>query len=119
MRRDIGKEEEESRFLRISGEKRARMWKRARTALYVLIALVVMVFLFGGEFGVAALYRYGRFEKKLDGRIEAEEARRDSLEQVMEKLTNDPSFVERMAREKLRMISEGEEIYRFEEGGTD
>ncbi|RKZ29904.1 hypothetical protein DRQ36_07210 [bacterium] len=95
------------------------MWKRAKASFFALIALFVLVLLFRGEFGLLSLYRYSRFEKTLERQLAAEQARGDSLEQVLYRLKTDPEFLERMARERLNMIKDNERVYRFKETEID
>jgi len=91
------------------------MWKRAKAALFGLFTLLILFMLFGGEFGFLSAYRYTRYERILQEQLASEQARQDSLEKVLERLKNDPEYLERMAREKLSMVKDGEKIYRFEE----
>jgi cell division protein FtsB len=103
------------RFLRLSEKNRRKMWKGARTAIVVLVGIVLLLLLFGGDFGLVSLYSYRRFERKIEKQIVSEKARQDSLKTVMMKLNTDDTFKERLAREKLRMVKDGETIYRFTE----
>jgi len=106
---------ERGRFLRISPEGRRKMWRRTRTAIYVLVAVLVLALMFGGKFGIISRIRYDRFEKSLELQLETEKARNDSLKIVLNRLKTDPDYLERMTRERLRMIKENEKIYRFRE----
>ena len=111
----VPSEQNEGRFLRLDAEGRRRMWRGARTAIAILFVLLLVLLLFGGDFGLISLYRYRRFEKRIEEEIGAAQARQDSLKQVMLKLKSDDAFKERLAREKLRMIKDGEVIYRFDD----
>ncbi len=91
------------------------MWRRTRTAIYVLVAVLVLALMFGGKFGIISRIRYDRFEKSLELQLETEKARNDSLKIVLNRLKTDPDYLERMTRERLRMIKENEKIYRFRE----
>ena len=110
---DEREEIEQPRFLRLSPENRKKMWKRAKIAIYALVSLLVLIFLFGGEFGMFALYRYDRYKKIYEKQVAIEQVRQDSLSTVLLKLKTDPEYLERLAREKLRMVKDGERIYRF------
>lgn len=105
---------ENRKFLRLNPEKRHRIWKKARYAAVALILIILLAIVFGGQSGIIALYRYSRYEKTLKRRLAQEEQITDSLQQVLTSLRNDPEYKERAAREKLRMIEEGEIIFRFE-----
>lgn len=98
----------------MSDATRKKMRSRAKLAVLVGAVVFMAFLLFGGDFGLITLYRYNRFEKALEKQIAIEEARRDSLEKVLEKLKSDEVFIEKLAREKLRMVKEGEKIYRFD-----
>ncbi len=103
------------KFLRIDPGQRLKVWKKARYAAIALILLVLLVIVFGGQSGFIALLRYSRYEKTLQRRLAEEQRISDSLEVVLTRLRSDPEYKERAAREKLRMIEEGEIIVRFED----
>ncbi len=104
-----------NRFLRLDEKARAKMWSGAKKTIFVLVLLIMALLLFGGDFGLISLFRYRRFERHLESQIEFEKARQDSLKEVLMRLNTDDEFKERLAREKLRMVRDGEVIYRFEE----
>ncbi|MCK5832135.1 septum formation initiator family protein [bacterium] len=104
----------QNRFLRLSDENRKKMWKGAQTTLFILIAMIMILLLFGGDFGLISIYKYQRYEKQIAKQIGAEKARQDSLKQALMDLNANDEFKERLAREKLRMLKDGEIIYRFE-----
>lgn len=105
-----------AKFLRLDPEQRKKVWQRARYAAVALILLVLIVIIFGGQSGFVAIYRYSRYEKILEKSLADEKAVTDSLQNVLVRLRSDPEYRERAAREKLRMIEDGEMIFRFEEG---
>lgn len=109
------KKNSDKKFLRIDPEQRLKVWKKARYAAIALILLVLLVIVFGGQSGFIALLRYSRYEKTLQRRLTEEQRISDSLEIVLTRLKTDPEYKERAAREKLRMIEEGEIIVRFED----
>lgn len=80
-----------------------------------LMLIILLVLIFGGQSGLISIYRYSRYEKILERKLAEEKNATDSLQQVLIKLRSDPEFRERAAREKLRMIDEGEIIFRFDD----
>jgi cell division protein FtsB len=105
-----------AKFLRLDPEQRRRVWQRARYAGVALVLLVLIAIIFGGQSGFIAIYRYSRYEKMLEKSLDSEKAVTDSLQNVLMRLRTDSDYRERAAREKLRMIEDGEMIFRFEEG---
>jgi len=109
------KSKTEGKFLRFDPEQRRKMMRRARFAAMALMLIVLLVLIFGGQSGLISIYRYSRYEKILERKLTEEKNASDSLQQVLIKLRSDPEFRERAAREKLRMIDEGEMIFRFDD----
>ncbi len=109
------KKDSGGKFLRFDPEQRRKMVRRARIAAIALVLIVLIVVIFGGQSGLISIYRYSRYEKILERELAKEKNTTDSLQQVLIKLRSDPEFRERAAREKLRMIDEGEIIFRFDD----
>jgi len=86
-----------------------------RVALFFFIAMLVLVFLFGGQFGLISLLARTRYQKKLEEDLLLEKARKDSLTEVLNRLKTDSEYLEKIARERLILHKKGERIYRFEE----
>ncbi|HHS50043.1 MAG TPA: hypothetical protein ENN07_02895 [candidate division Zixibacteria bacterium] len=114
-RRRKAEHEEPPRFLRLDEKSRAKMWKSAQNTIFALVVLLFVVLLLGGDFGLISLVKYRRFERRVEQQIEHEKARQDSLRQVLLELSTNEEFKERLARERLRMLKDGEIIYRFEQ----
>ncbi len=88
--------------------------------IVILAGLVYIFFLDGSS--VYRMIRSRMEVRKVRKQIEQYRAERDSLELLNQELENDPKAIEKIAREKLGMQKEGEEVYRFfleEEEETD
>jgi len=107
------REIEKKKFLRFDPEKRRKIFKRTRAALYILALLIVLALFMGGDSGLIKLIGYKRYEKTLQNQLALEELRNDSLQQVLHSLKSDSTYLERMIREKSKMVKDDERIYLF------
>jgi Septum formation initiator len=81
--------------------------------ILILTIGLTVVYLFAKEAShVYALYQEN---EKTKSRIEQIEKTNEELKKKIELLKNDNLYIEKMAREELGMIKQGEKIYRFEE----
>ena len=86
------------------------------------IVLLYVVLLSGFGIGAGALFVDARAEYKAlqrtheanQARLEAAEARLREQQRVLERLKNDPSFMERVLRDRLHYAKPDEVIFRFE-----
>ena len=79
------------------------------TLLIVLAALVTYLYIDGIE----RFYKLYLENEKTKAKIEEIAYENRSLEMEIDALKNDKLYIERVAREELGMIKEGEKIYRF------
>jgi len=88
---------------------------RGKTAkLFLLMGAIFFGFtFFGGDFGFVRIWNL--HEKKKELELESKKLQVQILDLQMEKdkLKNDKAYIEKMAREKLGMVKEGEKVYRF------
>jgi cell division protein FtsB len=80
--------------------------------LLVLLAALVtgaLFFLFGRQ----GVYYQHRDLARREAEIAAHRRTVDSLNEVINKLTNDTAYIERIAREKLGMARKNEKVYKF------
>jgi cell division protein FtsB len=83
-----------------------------RVAL-VLILTSVAIYAFAREFSeFDALYRENQRIKGKTGELKNAN---DDLHKKIESLKNDKLYIEKVAREQLGMIKQGEKVYKFEE----
>jgi len=89
---------------------------KKRRVLYIVIAaaLVAIYYLvFDGESGYLKIRAMERkiLERKVENTQLAEA--NDRLREEIDRLRNDPAYIEKIAREKLGLAKKGEIIYRF------
>ena len=81
--------------------------------LFGAFAVGSLFFLFGRQ----GIYYQHRELVLKDAEIKAHRRTIDSLNDVVGKLTNDTTYIERIAREKLGMARKNEKVYKFIEKG--
>jgi cell division protein FtsB len=99
----------------ISEKTRTRVFREVMIFAFCAVIFFLCLFVLFSDEGLIALYRTrGQFHA---AQRELEIARRenDRLNIYLEHLRNDPSALEAVAREKLRMVKPGEEVYLFVE----
>ena len=76
-------------------------------------SFLTYIFVFG-DYGYLARKKLGNEILQLEKEIEMFEEQNKDLKQEIEALENDPQAIERIARERLGLIKEGEIKYKFE-----
>ncbi len=86
-----------------------------KTGRWILFSLLCAVLYFSltDEAGLINLYRERRQTNKMRSEIQELNKNIDSLTIAIEKLKNDTTYIERIAREKLGMAKKGEKVYKF------
>lgn len=96
-----------------SQQNRARQHRLWRSLIWLACAvLAYVVYSYVG--GSAGLIQYGRLQLRrlrLEKEISQLQARQDSLKQVIFRLQNDTTYIEKIARERYYMGRPGETIY--------
>jgi cell division protein FtsB len=80
------------------------------------VAAVLLVSLALGVFGVGAVARVAEMRREMDAMerdLVALRARADELTRTVERLRNDPAYIEKLAREDLGYVREGETVLKF------
>ena len=93
---------------------RGRLWKVA--ALLALLAGWLYVFI-AGDGGWLDLRARQQRQQALEAEVARLAAANDSLRTVLERMANDPAFLEKVAREQLGMVRPGESLYRIQDDG--
>ncbi len=91
---------------RKSGSIRPGRW------LAVLVMLVLLLILIFNRHGLLRLYRLRSEQRHLDAEIALLQERAAELRQEMASLEDDLMYIERLAREKYRMVKRGEKVFR-------
>lgn len=79
----------------------------------LFLAVVIASFIFADR-GTFNFYKAHSEKEALEEEIKKLEAKRDSLLIEQERLTNDPTYIEKVAREKYNMKKKDETVYKIE-----
>ena len=89
-----------------TGDSRLKRW----LAMVVVVAL--LFFLAVNQHGLLRLWRLQREQVRLEVEIALLRERSHELRQVRTRLDNDMQYIERLARERYRMVKKGEKVFR-------
>ncbi|RMF62223.1 MAG: septum formation initiator family protein [Calditrichaeota bacterium] len=90
-----------------------RVWKRR---LWILAALATLAFFgFGGRTNLLQLWKFKQERKALEDQLRESEKQREALRLELQKLKDDSTYIEKVARERFRMGKKGEKVYLFDE----
>ncbi len=84
------------------------------SSLTVVFLSFVLISFFGNQ-GWLALHKGQEQLKDLESEVEQSKQMVDSLKKEIDRLKNDTSYLEKIAREKLGMARRNEKIYKFVE----
>jgi len=73
--------------------------------------LIILYFLFGGDYNIYNLWKYWQKEKDLRSEIQTIDKEKEQLTTEIEMLKNDSSYIEKIAREEFKMGKPNEKIY--------
>ena len=76
------------------------------------MVLVVLLFLIPGRHGLLHLYRLQSEQRRIEVEIASLQERATELRQEVASLKGDLTYIERLAREKYRMVKRGEKVFR-------
>lgn len=88
---------------------------KGKTAkFFLLLGAVFFTFtFFGGDFGFVRIWNLHQKKKDLELESKKLQVRILDLQVEKDKLRYDKSYLEKIAREKLGMVKEGEKVYQF------
>ena len=90
-------------------------WRRALIRggiTVVIISILIYLFIFS-KYGYLRMRELQRENADLEDRVTEVERKNEELETEIGRLEDDMEAVERLAREELGLVKEGETIYRF------
>ena len=80
--------------------------------LVLLICLsLIIVFIFG-DHGLLKLYKIKSQRKSIQAHIAQLRDEREKAKEIKSKIENDINYIEKMAREKYKMVKPGEKIFK-------
>ncbi len=85
---------------------------RLRRWLGILVVLTALLFIISNRHGLFRLYRLRSEQKRLHVEVTLLQERAAELRQEMASLESDLMYIERLAREKYRMVRRGEKVFR-------
>jgi cell division protein FtsB len=88
------------------------VWTRERAGVVVVVLLAVGLAVFGVRESVR-VFRMRQELGALERDVQALGARQKKLEERAERLRNDPAYIEKLAREEMGMVREGETVLKF------
>ena len=90
----------------------AKTQKQFIQGLVLLICLsLIIVFIFG-DHGLLKLYKIKSQRKTIQTHIAQLRDEREKVEEKKNKIKNDINYIEKMAREKYKMVKPGEKIFK-------
>jgi cell division protein FtsB len=76
--------------------------------------IALLVFFIHGPRGTIQFYRAHEEKKQLEADIQTLEEQNKELQEEKDRLTSDPAYIEKTAREKYMMKKEGEKVYKVQ-----
>lgn len=81
-----------------------------RVAWIGLLVLIIYFFAWG-EYNLFNLWKLHSKQEQLQSQIDEQEAQAEQLSNEIEKLRDDPDYIEKLAREQFKMGRQGEKVY--------
>jgi len=80
--------------------------------LVFLIGLSLVIIFVFGDHGLLKLYKIKNERKLIQNKIANLRAERETLKNEKNKIENDLNYIEKIAREKYKMVKPGEKIFK-------
>lgn len=80
----------------------------------IAFAIALLLFFLNGPRGTFQFYRAMQEKGQLESEINALEEENKKLQEEKDRLSTDPSYIEKNAREKYMMKKEGEKVYKVQ-----
>ena len=85
--------------------------KTIKKILFAVFLLIVVYFFFGGDYNIYNLWKFRQKEKELHSEIQNSEKEKKQLTTEIERLKNDSTYIEKIAREDFKMGKPDEKVY--------
>nr|HID59825.1 septum formation initiator family protein [Desulfobacterales bacterium] len=88
---------------------------KSKTVLVLgsIILAVLLVFIIMGKRGIMGLYVLKEMRDRLEHSNQVMKEENQALYRCIQRLKNDPEYIENVARKELGMVSEDEIVYQF------
>ena len=86
--------------------------KKFFQGLVLLIGLSLVIIFVFGDHGLLKLYKIKNERKLIQNKITNLRAERETLKNEKNKIENDLNYIEKIAREKYKMVKPGEKIFK-------
>ena len=86
--------------------------RRTKRWVGILVVVVILFLLVFNNHGLLRLYRIQSENRQVEAEIALLQARAAELSQEAASLENNMAYIERLAREKYRMVRQGEQLFR-------
>lgn len=80
--------------------------------ILVVGSLILLIIFFFGDHGLYQLYQLRSEKSKIQYSISSLRDKKQLLEEEKNKLSNDPKYIEQLARERFRMAKRGEKVFK-------
>ena len=80
--------------------------------ILVVGTLILLIIFFFGDHGLYQLYQLRSEKAKIQSTISFLREKKQLLEEEKTKLSNDPKYIEQLARERYRMAKKGEKVFK-------
>ncbi|HDI51738.1 hypothetical protein DRQ12_05475 [candidate division KSB1 bacterium] len=84
---------------------------RLKHLLWLAILAIVVYYFFLSDSGVLTLLRLKKTKNNLQEQVRILQRQQTELQATIDKLKNDPDYIEKLARERLKLTKKGETIY--------
>jgi len=81
-------------------------------AILVVGSLILLIIFFFGDHGLYQLYQLRSEKAQIQSTISSLREKKELLEEEKTKLSNDPKYIEQLARERYRMAKKGEKVFK-------
>jgi cell division protein FtsB len=111
-RRRAKRKSPKSTFFQKVKERTASKSRTAKKILLLLAFAFVAYRFFAGPYGFLEIHKLWKEKNSLEEESKALQAELIDMEIEKQRLTDDPFYLEKQARERLGMVREGEKVYR-------
>ncbi|UCD37922.1 MAG: septum formation initiator family protein [Fidelibacterota bacterium] len=99
-------------YSRRSRRKQPNYSLRVKRWIGMVVVIVILMFIVFNRHGMLHLYRLRAEQEHLEAEIAILQERAAELRREVASLQSDMSYIERLAREKYRMVKRGEKVFR-------